>query len=370
MRCGEAELEFQGDAGAFVLLQLENTRVLKVATASLHNYWWGPIAYVVLFTAAFMLLHGWLFRPHKSVFLLLAPLSIAAVPLYGHADVAEIPTGEVGFFVAKMIGLIIPVQLAAALCVADAEDARPLPAFVHRTCVYYLKGRQWPFLLFYLILLLNILDAVISDMARQNYLNAVTGLCLMLTIPFPGPGIQYPLGESDMAAMQTELQGREVTDEELKAHASEWYVARTNVNGRQMSDVCANLDFLWIKLYTSWNLLFMLSMAPEHMNENNWAILIVPLLENARIRYVIASQGVKLNAWTSSHWLQVRAFSLWLYLIIRLTPQFQALVEMNPKSFFQVANTEANRQSWGIFNMVWALLHLCWLVLSPYLTKK
>jgi len=326
---------------------------------------WLHLWRISLFVLTGAIAHGWLFRPWKPVFLLLIPLGVATFPAFVASTSSD--HSDHLFFLMKACSVSAFMMLMTALCVACAPDeaAWPFNGWVHGFCVRHLRGSAWPHIVLYLLLCANILEAVLTDLSHQSYLNALTGLCLIASTPVPGAALfQYPLEwirKYDMAGMQAELQGLDLdVDEDLRARISDWYVVLMETKSRRFGDTCCRLPVSWVWLYTSWNALFMFDV--RLLNDWTLAILLVPILESQRIIWVLQSHGTALDAWMNSYWLQVRAFSLWSWvvldsLLLKLLP-----APAHPSEWFQLSEHDEDhaRHFWGVFNLVWAVLHLVW----------
>ena len=107
-----------------------------------------PLVRIPLFSVILMVAHGWLFRPWKSLFLVLIPVVLAAVP----ADLEGVSDNrDRQFVLAKTFSVAIILEFGTAVCVAYApqQAAWPLSGFVYRCCAY-LKGYHWPWMFLYL----------------------------------------------------------------------------------------------------------------------------------------------------------------------------------------------------------------------------
>ena len=217
----------------------------------------------------------------------------------------------------------------------------------------------------YLGLSVNILEAVLQDLAFQHTLNAITGLCLVASTPLPGAGIfPYPIDlirKYDMAT-QSDLQGLDLSDEDLQSRISDWYVVLMQRQGGHsvFGDLCCRLPISWIWLYTSWNACFMF----DNSILNDWtlAVLLVPLFESQRIFCVLRRNGIALDGWVNSHWLQARAFSLWLWFVVDGLAHKLFVHPTSIADWFQLtAKDEVTlRHYWGSLNLAWGVFHLAW----------
>ena len=199
------------------------------------------------------------------------------------------------------------------------------------------------------------------DLASQHTLNALGGLCLIASMPFPGAGIvPYLTRTNDMAA-QADLQGVDLSNEDSQALVSDWYVVLRQGRHSLYSDVCCRLPISWIWLYTSWNACFMFDSTM--LNHWNLAVLLVPLVESQRILCVQQCSGTESqNAWVNSHWLQARGFSLWLWLAIGGLGNGFFAQSNSIADWFQLTPQDEDeaRHRWAFLNLVWGLLHLAW----------
>lgn len=132
------------------------------------------------------------------------------------------------------------------------------------------KHIKWaPFSLIAL-LAINIIEAVFANIlinspTALNYMNAITGIALILTIPNPNNNLMY-------------------------------------IDNSPQKDLIFTIPLAWIIGYTIWNFTFVYQIYPEHIMRHI-VILGIPLC------FELHKRGL---------WLQIRAFSLSIYLIIRL----------------------------------------------------
>ncbi|CAE6951092.1 Gnf1 [Symbiodinium natans] len=335
--------------------------------------WWLLLFRVSLLTLAMILAHGWLFRPWKSVFVLLIPLGTAAFAAFSACG-SGLPDsrGRMNLVVfeksCSVAAWTVLLTLLTSMCVASAPEEAAWPLSGVRRFLRQFRNFRlsvWPQVVLYMALAVSILEGVLGDLTHQCYLNAVTGLCLVVCLPLPGAGLfQYPsewIRKYDMAAMQAELQGLDLSDEDLRPRISDWYVCLMETKtGRRFADMCCRLPVSWVWLYTSWNALFLFDISAL----NGWtlAVLLAPLLESQRTLCLLQSHGVALIPWMNSHWLQVRAFSLWLWLVLNgcFHPLFGNI--SSPSDWFELTphDEDQARRMWGAFNLAWAILHLGW----------
>ncbi|CAE7702847.1 Gnf1 [Symbiodinium microadriaticum] len=374
LRRRTTESSGQGDSPRTELARqmsgLSDVQLVAPRQAPVHDFpeeklnCWLHLWRISLFALIGAIAHGWLYRPWKPMFLLLVPLGVAAFPAFVASTTSD--HSDQLFFLIKAFSVSAFMMLMTALCVACAPDeaAWPFNGWVYGFCARHLRGSVWPHIVLYLLLSANILVAVLTDLSHQCYLNALTGFCLIASTPLPGAVLfQYPLEwirKYEMGAMQAELQGLDVSDEELRARISDWYVVLMETKSRRFGDMCCRLPVSWVWLCTSWNALFMFDI--RLLNDWTLAILLVPILESQRILWVLQSHGTALDPWMNSYWLQVRAFSLWSWLVLdrlllKLLPE-----PAGPSEWFQLSEHDEDLAChfWGVFNLVWAILHLAW----------
>ena len=191
------------------------------------------------------------------------------------------------------------------------------------------------------------------------------GLLLIASTPLPGTWLfQYPMEMIQKHGMtrQADLQGQDATEDEVRARVSDWHIALMEHKGSSapFGDLCCRLPVSWVWLYTSWNgcVLF------KSLDEKLVALLLAPLLESFRIRYVQQRHGVALNPWEHLYWLQARTFSLWLWTAFQ-GPFHQVLAThmiSTPTDWFHLTTEGADRahRFWGAFNLVGTFLHVIW----------
>jgi hypothetical protein len=192
-------------------------------------------------------------RRNRLVSLILQGVMLLAVPFM-------IANVESAFRILKIISVLIPISLLAA-CRYAAEKPGKLPTFFEKNWILYLA---------YGILLLNIAEAVITDLATAHYANATAGIILMITLPY---------------------------------RPSTWSIQKTG-----HFDFLFNTPVLWTILYTMWNATFVYGENPAYAM-HSLIILIIPAI------YAIAYADGKI-------WYQVRAYTLALTLFIKHTFDF------------------------------------------------
>lgn len=128
-----------------------------------------------------------------------------------------------------------------------------------------LHDKKWPKYIIYAFLSVNILEACIQDFTMgqiSHILNGIAGLLLIFTL-------------NDINTIEP--------DSESKSKDLAW-----------------DIPFLWVVGYTIWNYTFVYSNFPAHAG-NSVAVLGIPLA---------------IAVWKNKYWLQARAITLGVYLII------------------------------------------------------
>lgn len=76
----------------------------------------------------------------------------------------------------KMLSVLIPVIVLGFTRIANYEK---------RESFWKAFRGNWVLYFFYGVITLNILEATLKDLALGNYLNAIPGFILIITVPFP-----------------------------------------------------------------------------------------------------------------------------------------------------------------------------------------
>lgn len=136
-------------------------------------------------------------------------------------------------------------------------------------CRYTKLGKKrWPFIVLYLLLALNIAEAVVLDITQgnlANILNAVAGILLIITIPW----------------------------------ISKIYVDEES----PFRDLCWDMSYLWIIGYTIWN----------------WLVVFLNYSDMAGCHIAVLGAPLLISFIHRKHWLQARAFTLGSFLMITYT---------------------------------------------------
>lgn len=163
-----------------------------------------------------------------------------------------------------------------------------------------MQNFEWAFVIGYLILVTNILEAMILDISQKNTkhsINALAGLILLFTLP--------------------------------------GYTAISVDESSQYRDLIWDIPLYWIIGYTLWNILFVYMQTPKHLGMH------IAVLGSA---FVVGLIDNKL-------WLQTRGYTLGIFLIIFFTykPTFDSL---------RTPNVTHEKIALGValFNLLWAIL--------------
>lgn len=129
--------------------------------------------------------------------------------------------------------------------------------------------KKWPMWVLYLILVLNIVEAMLQDMGGANYFNAICGLILIITIPLPN---------------------------------KHWRVGK-NDGKNTFAEIIAELPLAWCLLYVTWNAAFVYGENISYF-ASSLCILIIPQI------WMFFKKRVDL-------WLMARVYTLAVHLLIR-----------------------------------------------------
>lgn len=204
---------------------------------------------------------------------------------------------------AKTLSVLLPT----ALVVGFARIAWLNKDNSHRFLAFF-RG-DWVLKFLYGILFLNIAEATLKDFATANYFNAICGVILCITIPFP----RYKNGERVY-----------------------WVIGKDKPNDLLFYSTAA-----WNFLYTTWNLAFVYGEAGPFF-ASSMCILIAaelyPLLKGRPELYITA-----------------RVYTLALHILIRscseiFVPLMDSSTWMNDQVLW----------SWGVINLVMHVPFLVW----------
>ncbi|MFQ3230782.1 MAG: hypothetical protein ACI9DO_002159, partial [Reinekea sp.] len=204
---------------------------------------------------------------------------------------------------AKTLSVLLPT----ALVVGFARIAWLNKDNSHRFLAFF-RG-DWVLKFLYGILFLNIAEATLKDFATANYFNAICGVILCITIPFP----RYKNGERVY-----------------------WVIGKDKPNDLLFYSTAA-----WNFLYTTWNLAFVYGEAGPFF-ASSMCILIAaelyPLLKGRPELYITA-----------------RVYTLALHILIRSCSEiFVPLMDSSTWMNEQVLWT------WGVINLVMHVPFLVW----------
>jgi len=159
---------------------------------------------------------------------------------------------------AKTISVLIPTCFVSFVRISNDGD----------TVLMSLK-KKWPLWILYAILMLNILEATMTDLELGNYFNAISGLILCITIPLP---------------------------------TKHWRIG--NKNGKNsFAELIADLPLAWCLLYVSWNAAFVYAENTTFF-ASSLCILLAPEI------WMLYHKRTDL-------WLMGRIYTLALHILIR-----------------------------------------------------
>ncbi len=212
---------------------------------------------------------------------------------------------------AKTISVLIPICLVSFIRISNDGN--------HKDVLMSLK-KKWPLWLLYLVLNLNIIEAVKQDLELGNYFNAIAGIILCITIPLP---------------------------------TKHWRIAKHD-GKNNFAELIADLPLAWCLLYVTWNAAFVYS-------ENTMFVA-------SSICILIAPEIWMLVKKRTDLWLMGRIYTLAIHILIRscydiFTPIMDSSLWYN----------ESVCYFWGLGNLI---LHVGYLVYwffklrnKPYVIK-
>lgn len=204
---------------------------------------------------------------------------------------------------AKTLSVLLPT----ALVVGFARIAWMYRENPNRVLSFF-RG-DWVLKVLYGVLFLNIAEATLKDFATDNYFNAVCGVILCLTIPFP----RYKNGKRVY-----------------------WVISKDKPH-----DLLFYSTFAWNFLYTTWNLAFVFGESPVFF-ASSFCILMAaelyPIIKGRPELYLIA-----------------RVYTLAIHILIRSCSEiFSPLMDSS-----QWANEQV-LWYWGLANLVMHVPFLIW----------
>lgn len=212
---------------------------------------------------------------------------------------------------AKTISVLIPTCFVSFVRISN--DGR------HEDIMMSLK-KKWPLWVLYFILMLNIVEASLTDFELGNYFNAIAGIILCITIPLP---------------------------------TKHWRIQKHD-GKNNFAELIADLPLAWCLLYVTWNAAFVYAENTTFF-ASSLCILLAPEI------WMLAKKRTDL-------WLMGRIYTLALHILIRSSYDIFTPV-MDSTSWF---NADV-LYFWGLLNLV---LHVGYLVYwffylrsKPYVLK-
>lgn len=173
--------------------------------------------------------------------------------------------GVVGWFRwAKNLSVIIPTIFVGFVRIANIEKRKGK--------LWEALQKHWPLYVIYGVLFLNIMEATLKDVALGNYLNALCGLLLCITIPLP--------------------------------HKF-W-----KISDEKPGDLIAYTTIGWNFMYTTWNACFVYGESPMYFASSLCILLaaeIYPILKGRPELYIMA------RVYTLATHLIIRSCFVWLF---------------------------------------------------------
>ncbi|WP_430884424.1 hypothetical protein [Fusibacter sp. JL216-2] len=198
---------------------------------------------------------------------------------------------------AKTISVLIPTCFVSFIRIANDGD--------HENTMHSLR-KKWPLWILYVVLMLNIVEATLTDFELGNTLNALCGVILCITIPLP---------------------------------TKHWRIGK-NDGKNAFSELIADLPLAWCLLYVTWNAAFVYAENTTFF-ASSLCILIAPEI------WMFIKKRTDL-------WLMGRVYTLAIHILIRscydiFTPVMDSTLWFNPEVL----------KWWGLVNI---LLHGTYLV--------
>lgn len=250
------------------------------------------LSYVISMSVyiVFLLLLVEFMRKHHKLSVVIWIASLLTIPLWVMGGV------EGWFRWAKNLSVIIPIIIVSFCRISSFENKRG--AFWE----FFRKG--WAVRFAYVILLLNIMEASLKDVALGNYFNAICGFLLCVTVPLPKKYWKYSTkGSSDLIAYTT---------------------------------------LSWNLLYTTWNACFVFAETPAFFASSLCIILaaeIYPFLKKRPELYIMA-----------------RCQTLAAHLVIRSSLPNLFPTVMNATSW----QNATFLKYWGILNFILIIPYVVW----------
>lgn len=225
-------------------------------------------------------------RRHRKFAAGLIILSLFTAPLWG-------ANRDSWFEWAKICSVLIPMVVVGFMRIAVYDDKKG--------SFWELFKKPWAMWFLFFILALNITEASIRDWEFGNYMNALTGFILVLTIPFAG---KY------------------------------W-----RVETRTCGDIITDFPIGWCFLYTTWNAAFLLGCIPDEF-AGGLAILIACELYSIFGRHDLYIMG--------------RIYTLAFFVIQLGTTD--VIPAMDSSAWFNQTVVD----NWGLFNIACGVVYVFW----------
>lgn len=198
---------------------------------------------------------------------------------------------------AKTISVLIPTCFVSFIRIANDGN--------HENTMHSLR-KKWPLWILYVVLMLNIAEATLTDFEMGNVLNAICGVILCVTIPLP---------------------------------TKHWRIGK-NDGTNTFAELIADLPLTWCLLYVTWNAAFVYAENTTYF-ASSLCILIAPEI------WMFLRKRTDL-------WLMGRVYTLAIHILIRssydiFTPVMDSTLWFNP----------AVLKWWGGVNII---LHCTYLI--------
>ena len=198
---------------------------------------------------------------------------------------------------AKTISVLIPTCFVSFVRIANDGKHEHMLATLRK---------KWPLWILYAVLMLNIIEATMTDFGLGNIFNAISGVILCITIPLP---------------------------------TKHWRIGK-NDGKKAFAELLADLPLVWCLLYVTWNAAFVYAENPTYF-ASSLCILIAPEI------WMLINKRTDL-------WLMGRVYTLAIHILIRssydiFTPVMDSTLWFNADVLMW----------WGVTNCV---LHATYLV--------
>ncbi len=279
--------------GAFSLMFLSQMVSLKVESNIFGEETMPALSYIVsmLVYILFLVLFLEFTREKQKFYKWFFVFALLSIPLW-------FINLDSWFRWAKTISVLIPTCFVSFVRIAN--DGK------HEHVLASLR-KKWPIWILYAVLMLNIIEATMTDFGLGNIFNAISGVILCITIPLP---------------------------------TKHWRIGK-NDGKNTFSELLADLPLVWCLLYVTWNAAFVYAENTTYF-ASSLCILIAPEI------WMLIKKRTDL-------WLMGRIYTLAIHILIRssydiFTPVMDSTLWFNADVL----------KWWGLTNVVLHSIYLCY----------